>query len=150
MPNLETLPLIQAAMMNIQLPPLSLYLVCERFSLLLKFGSQVFRKGYLIVFFFVFFVLIFDHKFLQKYVSPIFLNIIGRRCLRDSCCVSSRKPANFSINSVYKTCTEGSTKQREVGKTTVSNFQTEILKTVCMKHAQTWQGPLKHSILAPA
>ena len=39
-------------------------------------------------------------------------------------------------------------KRREVGKTTVSNFQTEILKTVCMKHAQTWQGPLKHSVLA--
>ena len=44
-------------------------------------------------------------------------------------------------NNIWNNLWEEFSKRREVGKTTVSNFQTEILKTVCMKHAQTWQGP---------
>ena len=39
-------------------------------------------------------------------------------------------------------------KARDVGKTTVPNLLTQILKTVCKKYAETWQRPLKHPGLA--
>ena len=67
--------------------------------------------------------------------------------------------AEFEIN-IYSPTTwnnlsdhEEFTKQREVGKTTVSvNFlsETRILKTVCKKYTETWQRPSKHPDLDPA